>query len=217
MAASLAVLAGCASAGRTGVRVTGAPGGQVTQVVNLAPVDRRGQPASGWTVDGSDDDPGAPIDCGDTSQAYPSPAAVSGDIYYCSPSAASADTCWPTPQARRMLCLRDPYSRTLTRLTAQSLVARVSPPRHPVPLALVLANGDRCRLRDGGAWSSPTSQPNYVGYYSCGPRDIVWAPQQSTTGGIDRTGSRWTVLVGGVTGPLSTVPVTTADFATTAA
>ncbi|WP_242419724.1 hypothetical protein, partial [Frankia sp. CpI1-P] len=130
--------------------------------------------------------------------------------------AAAADACWPTPQARRMLCLRDPYSATLTALTAQSLVARVSPPRNPVPFGLVLANGDRCRLRDGGAWGSPENHPGYVGYYSCGPRDIVWASQNSPTGGIDRTSRRWTVLVGDVTGPLATVPVTAADFVTTA-
>lgn len=205
----MTVLAGCSGA-------AGARGGPATRLVNLAPVDRRGEPAKGWTVDGRDDDPDAPIDCGDTGQVYPSPAAVSGDIYFCSPSAAEADTCWPTPQARRMLCLRDPYSTTLAALTAQSLVARVSPPRNPVPLGLVLANGDRCRLRDGGAWGSLENHPGYVGYYSCGPRDIVWAPPSSPTGGIDRTSGRWTVLVGDGTGPLSTVPVTTADFVTTA-
>ncbi|MCM3884346.1 hypothetical protein [Frankia sp. R82] len=201
--------------GRGSSGTAGTRGGQATRLVNLAPVDRHGQPARGWTVEGSED-PNSPIDCGDTSQAFPSPAAVSGDIYYCSPSAAAADACWPTPQPRRMLCLRDPYSTILTALTAGSLVAKVSPPRHPAPLRLDLANGEHCRLRDGGAWGAPQNHPDYVGYYSCGPRDIVWARPDSPTGGIDRTGTRWTVLVGDLTGPLSTVAVATAGFVTTA-
>ncbi|MBL7493682.1 hypothetical protein I6A60_34890 [Frankia sp. AgB1.9] len=188
-----------------------------TRVVNLAPVDQRGDATSGWSVDRGDDDPNAPIDCGDTSQADASPAAVSGDIYSCSPSAAEADACWPTAQARQMLCLRDPYSSVLTALTAQALVAKVSAPKDPVPLGLRLANGDHCRLRDGGAWGSPRQHPDYVGYYSCGSHGIVWAPQGSSTGGIDRTTRRWTVLVGDETSPLTTVAVTDASFVTTAA
>ncbi|ADP80191.1 hypothetical protein FraEuI1c_2152 [Pseudofrankia inefficax] len=188
-----------------------------TRLINLAPVDQRGHATSGWSIDRNDDDPNAPIDCGDTSQAYPSPAAASGDIYSCAPSAAEADACWPTAQARQMLCLRDPYSPVLTALTAQALVAKVSAPRDPVPLGLRLANGDQCRLRDGGAWGSPPQHPDYVGYYSCASHGIVWAPQESSTGGIDRTTKRWTVLVGGETGPLTTVAVTDASFVTTAA
>ncbi|MCK9925369.1 hypothetical protein MXD61_26430 [Frankia sp. AgPm24] len=84
-------------------------------------------------------------------------------------------------------------------------------------LGLNLANGERCRLRDGGAWGAPQNHPDYVGYYSCGPRDIVWARPNSSTGGIDRTTRNWTVLIGDVTGPLTTIGVTTAAFVTTAA
>lgn len=116
-----------------------------------------------------------------------------------------------------MLCLRDPYSSTLTALTAQALVAKVSAPKEPVPLGLRLANGDRCLLRDGGAWGSPQSHPDYVGYYSCASHNIVWASPESSAGGIDRTTQRWTVLVGGETGPLTTIAVTDASFVTTAA
>ncbi|ONH26148.1 hypothetical protein BL253_25390 [Pseudofrankia asymbiotica] len=198
---------------------SGSPGtldDPVTRRVNLAPVDRRGQATTGWTIDGSDDDPSSPIDCGDTSRVSPSPAAVSGDIYYCSPSAAGADACWPTPQAQRMLCLRDPFTTTLDALTAQALVAKVSPPKDPAPLGLLLANGDHCRLRDGGAWSSPEGHPDYVGSYSCGPHGDVWAPQNSSTGGINKTVNRWTVLVGDITGPLTTVPVAEAYYVATA-
>ena len=239
---SVTMLAGCASQGRSGTQaaatrppagsttalastartgpaaatVSAANAAQVTRRVTLAPVDRRGQPVRGWTVDRSAEDPDAAIDCGDIRQAYPSPAAVSGDIYYCSPSAAGADACWPTPQPRRMLCLRDPERTTLTALTAQALVAKVSPPRNPAPLGLVLANGDHCRLRNGGAWISPEHRPDLVGYYSCGPRDIVWAHPDSPAGGVDRTTPRWTVLIGDVTGPLTTVAVTEAEFVTSA-
>ncbi|MCK9878524.1 hypothetical protein MXD59_22625 [Frankia sp. Ag45/Mut15] len=119
-----------------------------------------------------------------------------------------------------MLCLRDPFSTTLTALTAQALVAKVTPANNPVLLGLNLANGERCRLRDGGAWGAwgaPQNHPDYVGYYSCGPRDIVWARPNSSTGGIDRTTRNWTVLIGDVTGPLTTIGVTTAAFVTTAA
>ncbi|MCK9894202.1 hypothetical protein [Frankia sp. AgB32] len=217
VAASVTVLAGCAGDGLPGgLAAATTPQAAVTRQVTLAPVDQRGQVTSGWSVDERDDDPDSPIDCGDTSQAYPSPAGVSGDIYYCSPSAAGADACWPTPRPRRMLCLHDPFATTLSALTATALVAKVPPAGNPVPLGLRLADGDRCRLRDGGAWGSPENHPDYVGYYSCGQGGIVWARPDSPAGGIDRTTSRWTVLRGDVTGPLATVPVTEAYLVATA-
>ncbi|CAO5252146.1 hypothetical protein [Frankia sp. AgKG'84/4] len=215
-AAWVMVLASCTGSGLPGGLAPAAPPGAATRQVPLAPVDQRGQVASGWSVDESGDDPGSPIDCGDTSRAYPSPAGVSGDIYYCSPSAAGADACWPTPRPRRMLCLRDPFTTTLSALTATALVARVPAASSPVPLGLRLADGDRCRLRDGGAWSSPESHPDYVGSYSCDRGGIVWAAPGTAAGGINRTARRWTVLRGEVTGPLAVVPITEAYVVATA-
>ncbi len=216
VAAWVLVLASCTGSGLPGGLAPAPPPGAATRQVSLAPVDQRGQVTSGWRVDESEDDPDSPIDCGDTSRAYPSPAGVSGDIYYCSPSAAGADACWPTPRPRRMLCLRDPFSTTLWALTATALVARVPPTSRPAPLGLRLADGDSCRLRDGGAWGSPESHPDYVGYYSCDQGGIVWASPNTPAGGIDRTARRWTVLRGDVTGPLAVVPVTEAYLVATA-
>ncbi|SNQ51764.1 conserved hypothetical protein [Frankia canadensis] len=211
----VAALGGCAGVGPGGQVV--ASTGVATRRVTVTPVDQHWNVTRGWSVEEGESGPGAQIDCGDTRQAYPSPASVSGDVYYCSPSAAAADVCWPTPQPRRMLCLRDPFSTVLTALTAQALVAKVDPPRNPVPLGLLLADGERCRLRDGGAWGAPRGHPDLVGYYSCGADDIVWALPDSSTGGIDKATSSWTVLVGDVTGPLSTRAVTQATFVATAA
>ncbi|WP_248826614.1 hypothetical protein [Frankia umida] len=77
-------LAGCASSGQASApaagtttptvtaatavpaaAASGASAGQGTRRITLAPVDQRGRPASGWTLDSAEDDPRSPIDCGD--------------------------------------------------------------------------------------------------------------------------------------------------------
>jgi hypothetical protein len=208
---------GAAASVSTGATPSPVAAGSVTRRVDLAPVDAQGDPAAGWTVGTMYEDAGNPIDCAPAGQPTPAPAAVSPDIYACAPSAATADTCWRAARPLRMLCLIDPFSRVVERFVASGTAGPVARPAAPVPLGLVLEDGSRCRLRDGGAWGSPAARPSDVGYYSCGQRrGIVWAPPGSPTGGIDRSQPRWTVEVGDVTGPLARVGVRTAYYVATA-
>jgi hypothetical protein len=131
------------------------------------------------------------------------------------PDAAAVDTCWRSAKPLRMLCLVDPWGRTLDAADVQIAVAAVPNRSAPVPLGLQLADGTRCRLRDGGAWGNPQAEPTYEGYYYCAGETFVWAPKDSYPG-IDRSFSRWTVLVGGAAGPLRTVGVDAAYYVTTA-
>jgi hypothetical protein len=214
--AAVAPRAPVATSAATGATPSPVASGSATRRVDLAPVDPHGNPAAGWTV-GTTYEDASPIDCRPAGQPTPSPAAVSPGIYACWPSAATADTCWPAARPLRMLCLIDPFSRVVEMLSVSAAVGPVARPSAPVPLGLVLENGARCRLRDGGAWAPPAAQPSYVGYYSCGQRGgFVFAPRDSPTGGIDRSQPRWTVEVGDFTGPLTRIGVRTAYYVTTA-
>lgn len=190
-----------------------------TRTVDLAPVNGQGKPAAGWTVNTADVDPNNLVDCGDgPTQVSAAPAAITGDIYRCSPTAASADVCWPSATADQVLCLEDPWSRVLHAHEAQPWpLAPVSAPSAPAPVGLELANQVHCRLRNGGAWGTLGSEPVWVAYYGCGKVDL-WAAPNSRSGGINRSAPGWTVSVGNDdgTGPATTVPVTTAYFVHTA-
>jgi hypothetical protein len=245
MVAALVVgLAGCASVGAGGqgsvaavsttlaavgsasptaatspVATVSSAAGPATQRVVLTPVDGHGAATTGWSVGTMNEDANAPVDCGaGGGTVTASPDAVSGGVYLCYPSAADADTCWAAAAPGKVLCVMNPFGRVVEELYVQgTALPAVAAPAAPVPLGLVLANGARCRLRDGGAWGSPTAAPNDDGYYSCDQaHGIVWAPANSSTGGIDMTGPRWTVLVGDVTGPLRTVGVSLAYYVATA-
>src|SRR5271167_604377 len=64
-----------------------------TQVVNVVAVAANGQPSNGYRLLSSSGDPG---NIPEVSDCEGSPAAVSNDLYSCSPSAAAADVCWPS-------------------------------------------------------------------------------------------------------------------------
>lgn len=60
-----------------------------TQVVTTVAVGPNGQPINGYREAPSQGNVVAVTDC-----TTPSPSAVADNIYYCSPSAAGAGTCW---------------------------------------------------------------------------------------------------------------------------
>ena len=181
-----------------------------TTVVKLAPVDGRGRPAAGWTV-GPLGPPGE-LDC---SLPEPSPSAVSGDIYYCSPTAANADACWRSSTPMVMLCLWDPWTRRLSQQQASTdVTSPVKPVTHPYPIGLELSDGDHCRLRNGGSWSRQEQHPDWFGWYACQKHTAVWAPSDAKV--INKSSRQWTVQVGDLTGRLSTRRVTRAYYVTTA-
>lgn len=171
----------------------------------LRPFATAGGAAAGWHV--------APtaagtnvVDC-----RYPSasPASKSPGIQFCAPSAADADACYFPRGSADGLCLQDPFTTTIFPVRASGPVTyNLPPPATPRPLGLLLDDGTRCRLRNGGSWSAQAQHPDYVGYYGCRKEGsdatlIVWADRDSD-GGIDRSGTGWTVQVGDESGPLTT-------------
>lgn len=122
----------------------------------------------------------------------PSPAAVSGNIYSCYPSAAGADVCWPSPPAS-MLCMTNPWDKEVRRLSYDtSLLPMVQPPKTPEPFALMLDNGTHCLYISGGARRARSD--GYIPDYACGAdlRSYVLG-DASGSDPINRSNPLWTV------------------------
>ncbi|WP_433380007.1 lipase family alpha/beta hydrolase [Actinoplanes sp. CA-142083] len=183
-----------------------------TSIVNLAPVTQAGKVAQGWTtVDLTGDNGPAGVDC---SINEGSPSAILGDIYYCSPVAASADACWVADNKITMLCLTDPMAKKVEMLPAGPDGMPTGPASHAeeaLPIRLDLDNGDRCRLRNGGSWGG--HYPDRIGWYGCEKAQAVWG---TATKGIDKSKKAWTVKTGGETGPLTAHKVRKAYYVATA-
>nr|WP_231589416.1 hypothetical protein [Mycobacterium haemophilum] len=186
-----------------------------TDVITAVAVGPSGQPTNGYREAPSQGNVAAVSDC-----TMPSPSAVAENIYYCSPSAASAGTCWPsTPES--LLCVDDPWDKRLHRVTYGGQLPPVQPTTTPNPFALVLDGGTRCLLRNGGAWAG--RDDGYVGVYGCGEPSanlaVLWLPNQGARTCIDRSAPVWTVKVGQLGTPNTHFPppqtrtVTTAWFA----
>jgi hypothetical protein len=182
-----------------------------TQVITAVPVGRTGQPNNGYREVPSASDGFTVSDC-----TTPSPSALADNIYYCSPSAASAGTCWPSTPGS-LLCANNPWDKTLHRVTYGGQLPAVPPTATPDPFAVVLTGGSRCLLRNGGAWGG--RDDGYVGVYGCnGPGSesaMLWLPSAGPGTCIDRSTPVWTVKVGELdnSAPPQTRAVTTAWFA----
>lgn len=186
-----------------------------TQVITAVAVGPDGAPINGWQESPAQGDVTAVGDC-----STPSPAAVANDIYYCSPSAAGADTCWPSTPGS-LLCVDDPWTQRLHRVTYGGQLPQVQPTAIPEPFAMVLDDGTRCRSRNGGAWGG--RDDGYVGTYFCGAPDanlaVLCLPSSGPGTCIDHSTAAWTVKVGQLGTPDQHFPppqthaVTTAWFA----
>ena len=186
-----------------------------TQVITAVPVGPNGEPVNGYRLAPSQSNVDNMADC-----TTPSPAAVADDIYYCSPSAAGADVCWPSAPGS-LLCVNDPWDKELHRVTYADPLPHVQPVAAPQPFALLLDDNTHCRLRNGGAWGG--RQDGYVGAYGCGAANsnlaVLVLPDQGATAAIDRSMPAWTVKVGQLGSPTAEFPppqthtVTTAWFA----
>ncbi len=173
-----------------------------TQVITAVPVGSNGQPINGYREAPSQGDATAVNDC-----STPSPSAVADNIYYCSPSAASAGTCWPaTPGS--LLCVDNPWDKRLYRVSYSGQLPPVHPTAAPDPFAIVLDDGTRCLLRNGGAWGG--RDDGYVGVYGCGDPSanlaVLWLPSQGSGTCIDRSAPVWTVKVGQLGTPTTHFP-----------
>ncbi|SHH65293.1 hypothetical protein SAMN05443575_4280 [Jatrophihabitans endophyticus] len=157
-----------------------------TRAVVVRPVTHAGRAAAGYRVVA---DHRAPIECTDRAAA-----AVDDDIAFCGSSADYTVACWPAATAHRVLCLTDPFTRTLRRIRLAGAFPAVTAPRHPSPQALQLAGGTRYLVRDGGAAGSVREHPTWVPfYYQRHGTRAVWGPLGGD--GVNRHHARWAVTV----------------------
>ncbi len=165
-----------------------------TQVITTVAVNPGGEPTNGYREAPSR---GAVATVDQCTTA--SPSAVADNIYYCSPSAAGAGTCWPSTPGS-LLCVDDPWDKLLHRVRYSGPLPPVQPIATPDPYALVLEDGARCLFRNGGAWGG--RDDGYVGVYECGGPGsdlaVLWLPSRGPGTCIDRSGPVWTVKVGPV-------------------
>ena len=125
-----------------------------TQVITAVVVGPSGQPINGYRE--------APEERITVEGCEPSPSAVAANVYSCSPSAAGAGTCWPSTPGS-LLCMDDPWDKRLHRVRYNGQLPPVQPTETPDPFALVLDDGSRCLLRNGGSWGGRAD--GYVGGY----------------------------------------------------
>jgi hypothetical protein len=120
---------------------------------------------------------------------------VSRNIEACSPSAEYAVACWKAAARHRVLCMRNPASRTVYRIhRVGGFKATGRPPAaQRAPLRIVLSDGDNCSIRDGGAGGTLSGHPTFVATYYCAKDGAVWAPFNAKHGGIDTSAPAWTV------------------------
>ena len=183
---------------------------EATNVINVAPVNAKGQPINGYHVMNRQ----ASADLSGCSD--PSPAAVRADIYTCDPPEAAAEVCWPAHAS--VLCLDNPWTKSLRRFPSPGALPPVTPPASPMPFAMQLDDGTRCILPNGVDLGGRADET--VPIYGCGGDIGVLAPPDwNPADAIDRTQPLWAVFVGQL-GPRDTpfpVPirhtVTTAWFA----
>lgn len=146
-----------------------------------------------------------------------SPSAVADNVYYCSPSAASAGTCWASTPGS-LLCVDNPWDQRLHRVSYDGPLPPVQPTATPDPFALTLDDGTRCLLRNGGAWGGRAD--GYVGVYGCGDAHtnlaVLWLPSQGAGTCIDRSSPVWTVKVGQLGAPDVVLPPPATRAVTTA-
>jgi hypothetical protein len=191
---------------------TPAPG---TELVVRRPVTAHGRAAAGYKVVALE--PDDELSCGGSRPGlFPSPVAVDPGIVGCAPSAEYALACWQGPTTTTALCYRDPWQRQVVEVHTGGRLAAQPVPRQPSPLGLVLGNGVRCTLRDGGAWGTLDGHPDMFGTFGCTDRSVIWGVDHSD--GIDRTSTLWKAWLapGSGHGTLHPMTVRTAYFVGTA-
>ncbi|MBM7774427.1 pimeloyl-ACP methyl ester carboxylesterase [Actinokineospora baliensis] len=180
-----------------------------TKVVNVVGVDKAGNSASGWTIEGESTE---------VEYCTPSPASVGKDIVTCSPTAAGALACWVTPDRHTLLCGGYPWEKRLHKVVSSSEVPTTTPPTATEPWGVDLEDGAKCLLRNGGSWGGRAD--GYVGAYSCDRGEsefILVGPGDQVA--VNRLSPVWTVQVGalGADGeafpPPTTKKIRTAYFA----
>ena len=153
-----------------------------TQRVVVRPVHADGAPAAGWSVTR---ERGYSVQCWG-----PSASGVTRGISTCGASADYLPSCWKS-RDHTVLCVRDVRTKKLVRVRYTGAYPAAPAPARPSPQGLQLGDGERCAIRIGGAWGSPPSHPQWVGWYSC-TRSSVYGPE-SRRDGIIRSTTPWKV------------------------
>lgn len=184
-AAAVALLAGVAVLDNPASATTLAP----TVKVVVRPVTATGHVRSGYTLTY---EPTGSVDC---RFPDPSPGAVNNNIELCSPSAEYAVACWKAAALHRVLCMRNPRSKQIVRIPRVGAFAPTdrAPAAQRAPLMIRLGDGDRCSIRDGGAWGSLPGHPDLFGTYSCAHDGAVWATSTAAHHGVNESNPTWTV------------------------
>jgi|1186.fasta_scaffold89838_2 hypothetical protein len=165
------------------VAAVAAPAAVPTHTVRVVvrPVHADGRPVHGYHVT-RESIPG--FSCAEVS-----PVAVDKNIRFCGFSYTYTVACWRS-RNHTVLCLRNPWSRQLVRIRYSGRFRPVAAPRPAVPQALRLGSGNRCWIRDGGAWSTVTGHPHWFGAYGCEHGDVYGAND-----GIQESVNPWRVHV----------------------
>lgn len=164
---SAAALTGCGSAGPSG---TGS--GQQTEVVRVSPVSSAGTPSAGYRTTST----AADASCEPGSEAI-------GQAYRCFAGNTVYDPCWAEKAATAtVLCLADPWSAGVARLTVSSGLASI-PNEGGIgePWGVQLVTGQRCVLVQG---AHQVFRGRVIDY-SCGP-------SLSLLRGLTKTSHPWT-------------------------
>lgn len=177
IAAPIAALLAVASA------ASAAPSPTVThtRIAVVRPVHADGTPVAGYTVHREHIDGFTCLDA--------SPVAVDKNIDFCGFSATYTMACWKSKN-HTVLCLRDPWTKDLARIRYSGTFAKHAAPKHPMPQALRLMNGNQCWVRGGGAWPEVTGHPHWFGTYGCHTGDVYGRGD-----GINESTQPWLVHV----------------------
>lgn len=172
-----------------GVDSAGAATIAPTVKVVVRPVTSAGHVRAGFTLTF---EPSGSVDC---SVANASPAAVSPNIEFCSPSAEYAVACWKAALAHHVLCMRNPRSHIVVRIPRTGPFAATPPPTgvQRAPLTIKLGDGDICSIRDGGAFPALPGHPHLFVTYTCVHDGAVWATATAAHQGINESNPVWTV------------------------
>lgn len=210
--ASVALIATTMATAADATPVRHAP---ATQRIVVRPVNSHGHPASGFTRNNEN----FRVECSfNHGHGSVSTVAVDPHIFYCSPDAAYAIACWDASRANHVLCFQDAFRQKVVRFRGTAPV-HLPPPSHPYnALNLLLANGEHCSARSGGAVGTQKHHPNWFAAYFCGHgADILWSPHRlAATLGTDRSQPRWTARVGTANGHLHKRAIAKAYFVGTA-
>lgn len=165
-----------------------------TEIVTIAPVVD-GEPANGYQ---EVPNASSPTHISDVFGCGGSTAAAAADIYACLPSAAGADICWPATGGT-LLCVEDPWTKGLFRVTVTDQLDYAAPQPNPLPFAVLLDNGGRCRLYASGPRTK--RDDGWFGVYSCSGGTAILIQEDEWmrgdfSGAIDRSQAFWTAQVG---------------------